>query len=201
MTKIIIIALLSIFLQCSSQKNQNMIPKADSKFERFDIAKFKKNEVRGYFKYKEDANIYIQDTQSPGYRETLFIQNSFFKYNKFFSDNGNIEKKGILFINGSSIGIWYFFDETGKLIKEENTDEDYHFSPEDVVEYCEKHKIKLPIGYQDSGFQTIVDKREENGKKVWMISHQISADEIEKLILDGKTGKELSKKIVPFINN
>ena len=70
-----------------------------------------------------------------------------------------------------------------------------------VINYCEKHKINLPKGYQDSGYQTKVLKQEIHGKKVWFISYQISGDQIKEIYLDGKTGEELRRKIVPFINN
>ena len=90
------------------------------------------------------------------------------------------------------------------MIKEENTDEGYDFKPEDVVKYCESHKIKLPKGYQDSGYQTSVYKREVEGKKVWAISYVIAVGKeefIEEIILDGKSGKLLDKQKVPYINN
>ncbi|QDP86676.1 hypothetical protein FNJ88_09490 [Chryseobacterium sp. SNU WT5] len=173
-----------------------MISNLDNKSEK--LTKIMKDSREDIIINKEHI---IYTSANVGFGEVKYNEETYFSFVKNFYPSKSIENKGIAFNNGSPVGIWYYFDELGNLIKEENTDEGYDFSPEDVVEYCEKHKIQLPKGYQDSGFQTKVDKREENGKKVWKISHQISGDEIEKLILDGKTGKELSKKIVPFINN
>lgn len=142
----------------------------------------------------------LGDKQSYGYIKQLY-KNDFFCYTYLFYQNGNIKEKGVTLNNGSSVGIWYYFDESGQLIKEENTDGDYDFTPENIINYCEKHKINLPKGYQDSGYQTKVLKQEIDGKKVWFISYQISGDKIKEIYLDGKTGEELSRKIVPFINN
>lgn len=201
MKKILILIWFSLFIQCQSQKTKNtMIPAIDNKIEKFDIEYFNKNSVRGLLKKSDGNKIYIQNFQSPGFRESIFSNNSYFKVNKFFFSNGSIEKKGLLFNDGTSVGIWYYFDESGKLIKEENVDEGYDFKPENVISYCEKHKIDLPKGYKDSGYQTRVLKQDFEGKKVWRISHQIAGDKIEEIILDGKTGKEVQKKIVPFYN-
>ncbi|WP_228448477.1 hypothetical protein [Chryseobacterium sp. CH25] len=146
----------------------------------------------------------IQDNFQPSgaiYRERSFNRNSFLHTNKFFYDNGYIKKKGRLFNEGSSIGVWYYFDESGKLVKEENTDEGYGFTPEKLVRYCEKNKIELPKGYHESGFYTQVRKETLNGKKVWVIKYLIPGGDIQRVVLDGQTGKELEKKKVPFVSS
>ena len=177
-----------------------MIPQIDNRFEKFDIEEFKKNSVRGTVISKGENLIIIDDKQSFGFIRQLYKDDAFC-YNYLFYNNGYIMEKGITINNGSAIGIWYYFDQTGRLIKEENADAGYNFSPDDVIKYCEKHNISLPKGYQDSGFQTSVLKEELNTKKVWVISHQISGDQIERIVLDGNTGMEVHKEIVPFINN
>ncbi|MGX5687147.1 hypothetical protein ACWKWW_21570 [Chryseobacterium cucumeris] len=201
MNKIIILVGLGLFTQFQSQELQKtMIPKISNRFEKFDIENFQKKSIRGYLKVREDSNTYIQDFQSPGYREIIYNDNLFYKVTKFFYENGNIEKKGCLFNEGSVAGIWYYFNKSGKIVKEENTDEGYDFKPADIIAYCEKNKIDLPKGYHDSGYQARVLKQDFECKKVWRISHQTSGDTIEEIILDGKTGKELQKKTVPFYN-
>ncbi|WP_267403387.1 MULTISPECIES: hypothetical protein [unclassified Chryseobacterium] len=202
MKKLIILSLLNIFTQCQSQKKITLM--TDKWFERFDVSRFNKNSSDKTYLITSNTGIILQDDQSPGYRERSYKASSYFKVYKFFYNNGNIEKKGLLFNEGSQIGVWYYFDESGKLIKEENTDEGYDFKPEDVIKYCEIHKIKLPKGYQDSGYQTSVQKRELDGKKVWAISYSTTVereDFIEEIILDGKTGKLIRKKQTPYINN
>lgn len=200
MKKVILMVLLNIFVQCQSQKNiKTMIPTIDNKFENFNQDYFDKNSVRGSLIRKKDNVTILEDKQSYGFIKQVF-KNDIFCHNFLYYQNGNIKEKGINLNNGAVIGIWYYFDESGKLTKEENTDEGYDFKPEDIIKYCEKNKINLPKGYQDSGYQTRVLKVEIEGKKAWRISYQIAGDKIKEIILDGKTGKELEKKVVPFYN-
>ncbi len=91
-----------------------------------------------------------------------------------------IREKGVLINEGPQIGIWYEFDEQGNLIKEIDTDK----------------------GYETSGFQTTIYKEEsEQGNNIWKIEYQSSGDQTTEIILDGITGKELDKKIIPYENN
>ncbi|RXM50315.1 MULTISPECIES: hypothetical protein [unclassified Chryseobacterium] len=178
-----------------------MIPTIDRSLEKFDVEYFEKNSTRGTFVKNIDNDIIIEDRQSFGYIRQQYDNNSVFNKNILFYRSGNIKEKGIAFNEGSPIGIWYYFDESGKLVKEENTDEGYNFTPEKVVGYCEKNKIELPKGYHESGFYTQVRKETLNGKKVWVIKYLIPGGDIQKLVLDGQTGKELEKKVVPFVSS
>ncbi|WP_228414862.1 hypothetical protein [Chryseobacterium sp. G0201] len=169
----------------------------DKKFELIYPEKAQRISIEG-----DKKTIYI--SSKVGYNLTSYYNNSFFMQVKNYYPSRNIENKGIAFNEGAPIGIWYYFDESGKLIKEENTDDGYDFTPKDVVKYCESHKIKLPKGYQDSGYKTSVYKKEIEGKKVWQISYVIAVGKeefIEEIILDGKTGKLIKKKQVSYINN
>jgi len=200
--KLFVVFLLGFFIQCQSQEVQDtMIPKMSNEFETFDVKKFNDISLRGYFRLDKGDHIFIQDFQSPGYRELEYVKASYFKIAKFFYESGGVEKKGLFFNEGSPIGIWYYFDESGKLTKEENTDEGYSFTPEKVVMYCEKNKIELPKGYHESGFYTRVRKDVLNGKKVWVIEFLIPDGDIQKVVLDGQSGTELEQKVVPFISS
>ncbi len=193
---------LSIFIQCKTQNTNKIIPIVDNKFEKFDIEKFKKESIRGSYVVKGENFIIRKDSQNPGYLEELYKNDDYFILDKFFYENGNISKKGISFNKGSAIGIWYHFDEAGNLIKEENTDEGYIFTPEDLVKYCKKNNIELAKGYHEGdGYHTSVYKNDLNGKKVWKISHLISLNKQEKeveLILDGQTGKVIKREEFPY---
>ncbi|WP_115644241.1 hypothetical protein [Bergeyella zoohelcum] len=176
-----------------------MIPTVDNKFEKFDIDDFNKNSIRGSLLISRKDITILKDRQSYGFIKQTY-KNDIFCINHIYYKSGNIREKGIEFNEGSPIGIWYYYDESGKLIKEEDTDIGYDFGPMEVVKYCEENKIVLPKGYQPTGYQTRVLKQEFEGKKVWRISYQIAGDKIQQILLDGKTGKELQKKIVPFYN-
>lgn len=180
-------------VQCNSQKTNTMIPIVDKKFEKILI----ENRTR---KKIENGKVTIFISAEIGFNETVYLEDSYFNIVKNFYKSTYILNKGIEFNEGSPIGIWYYYDESGKLTKEEDTDIGYDFGPMEVVKYCEENKIVLPKGYQPTGYQTRVLKQEFEGKKVWRISYQIAGDKIQQILLDGKTGKELQKKIVPFYN-
>lgn len=200
MNKIIVLIGLALFTQYRSQELQKtMIPKMSNEFEKITIQDSKKKNDERCIETPEGRKE-IFSASNGGYRLSIYYDNSFYKSDKFYYKNGYIKNKSLSFNMGSPVGILYNFDKSGKFIKEENTDEGYDFQPEDIIAYCEKNKIDLPKGYHDSGYQTRVLKQDLEGKKVWRISHQIAGDKIEEVILDGKTGKELQKKTVPFYN-
>ncbi len=198
----------TLFLQgCKAQskimEDQNIIlPEIDNKFEKFDIETFKKEKKGKKRKKKEKQTLIEEDIQSYGYISRIYYDSSYFKYNKLFYNNLGIKQKGIIFNNGSQYGTWYEFDEQGNLIKEIDTDKGYDFGWEQVIAYCEKNKIQLTKGYATSGFQTTIYKEEsEQGNNIWKIEYQSSGDQTTEIILDGITGKELDKKIIPYENN
>lgn len=207
MKRIIAILILFLFIQCHAQNSSTMKkPFVDNSFEKFDVEKFESH------RKNKNSQVIVNDSnvdftqqlqiQSYGYIDRRFLKEDYFVIIRKFYKNKSIMTKGLFFIEGSKVGIWYHFDEDGSLIKEENTDEGYDFGPDQVIAYCESNKIELPKGYHDSGFQTEVIKSEKDGKKVWVISHLLSSgDKIEKITLDGKTGKVLDKKIVQFIGS
>ncbi|PXW12669.1 MULTISPECIES: hypothetical protein [unclassified Chryseobacterium] len=200
MNKIIILAGLGFFTQIQSQELQKtMIPKITNEFEKITIQNSKKKDDDRCIETPEGRKEIFSASEG-GYRLSTYYENSFYKSDKFYYKNGYIKNKSLSFNMGSPVGILYHFDKSGKVVKEENTDEDYDFKPENIIAYCKKNKIDLPKGYHDSGYQTRVLKQDFEGKKVWRISHQIAGDKIEEIILDGKTGKELQKKTVPFYN-
>jgi len=197
MKKILILTLFSIFTQCHSQKNSKiMIPTVDKEFETITkkIDDGRKDEING-------KNHIIYTSAKIGFGEVKYNEDSYFSVIKNFYPSKNIQNKGVAFNEGAPIGIWYYFDQSGKLTKEENTDENYEFTYQNIITYCELNKINLSKGYKDSGYQTKVLKLDYESRNVWQISHQITADQIQEIILDGKNGKEITRKTVPFINN
>ncbi|OCA72753.1 hypothetical protein BBH99_02900 [Chryseobacterium contaminans] len=171
-----------------------MIPTVDNKFEIINTEELKDITIND-----NKTATFVSAKIGSGYTE--YFKDSYFIIVKNYYSSKNIENKGIAFNEGSQVGIWYYFDESGKLVKEENTDEGYGFTPEKVVEYCEKNKIELPKGYHESGYYTKVRKETLNGKKVWVIKYLIPGGDIQRVVLDGQTGKELEKKVVPFVSS
>ncbi|WP_336960812.1 hypothetical protein [Chryseobacterium contaminans] len=186
---------LVIVLSCKSQKiNKTIIPTVDNKFEIINTEELKDITIND-----NKTTTFVSAKIGSGYTE--YFKDSYFIIVKNYYSSKSIENKGIAFNEGSQVGIWYYYDESGKLIREENTDEGYGFTPEKVVEYCEKNKIELPKGYHESGYYTNVRKETLNGKKVWVIKYLIPGGDIQRVVLDGQTGKELEKKVVPFVSS
>ncbi|KYH04943.1 hypothetical protein A1704_14600 [Chryseobacterium cucumeris] len=200
MNKIIILAGLVFFTQFQSQELQKtMIPKISNEFEKITIQNSKKKDDDRCIETPEGRKE-IFSTSEGGYKLSIYYENSFYKSDKFYYKNGYIKNKSLAFNTGSPVGILYHFDKSGKLTKEEYTDEGYSFTPEKVIMYCEKNKIDLPKGYHDSGYQARVLKQVLDGKKVWVIEYLIPDGDIQKVVLDGQSGTELEKKVVPFVS-
>ncbi|ROH91272.1 hypothetical protein EGI15_11910 [Chryseobacterium cucumeris] len=200
MNKIIILAGLVFFTQFQSQELQKtMIPKITNEFEKITIQNSKKKDDDRCIETPEGRNE-IFSTSEGGYKLSIYYENSFYKSDKFYYKNGYIKNKSLAFNTGSPVGILYHFDKSVKLTKEEYTDEGYSFTPEKVIMYCEKNKIDLPKGYHDSGYQARVLKQVLDGKKVWVIEYLIPDGDIQKVVLDGQSGTELEKKVVPFVS-
>lgn len=210
MKKVMLFLSLMIVLSCKPQKiSKTIIPTVDNKFEKITriINESRTDEII-------DNKHIIYTSASSGFDVVYYGKDKYFSVVKNYYPSKNIQNKGAEFNEGSQVGIWYYFDESGKLVKEENTDEGYDFTPEKVVRYCEKNKIELPKGYHESGFYTQVRKETLNGQRVWVIKYQDPAKPaytnyskngyeyeivlFETVILDGQTGKVL--KIIPSDN-
>lgn len=197
MKKILILALFSVISQCQSQKSSKiMIPTIDKNFETITkkIDNSRIDEVTG-------VNHIVYTSAKIGFGEVRYNKDSYFSIIKNFYSSKNIQNKGVSFIDGAPIGVWYYFNSSGELIKEDDTDKGYDFTVRDLIMFCKRNNISLPKGFQESGYKTKIIKQEQNGIKTWVIKHQVAGDLIEEIILNGKDGRELSKKSIPFINS
>lgn len=130
MNKIIILAGLVFFTQFQSQELQKtMIPKISNEFEKITIQNSKKKDDDRCIETPEGRKE-IFSTSEGGYKLSIYYENSFYKSDKFYYKNGYIKNKSLAFNTGSPVGILYHFDKSGKLTKEEYTDEGYSFTPE-----------------------------------------------------------------------
>ena len=185
-----------------------IIPKIDNNFEKFDIESFQKHNLSRYDEVIGNNVLIVHtgdkadDQKKIGFSKVVYKTESYFNITKNFYSNGNIQIKGISFNNGSQYGIWYEFDENGNLIEEIDMDKGFDFGWEQVILYCIENKIELTKGYETSGFQTTIYKEEnDEGDKIWVITYQIAGDQLLELTLDGKTGEEINRKELEFINH
>lgn len=107
-----------------------------------------------------------------------------------------MKTKGVYCWFGFKLGQWYHYNENGKLILIENTDEDWIFNYKMVLDYCKRNRI--PLDKKKYGVRTQIRKFISPTNNIWLISfpHKSSkegCEMIEKTIhLDSKTGKLLS---------
>lgn len=192
------------------KKNKTMTPVIDKRFETFDYIKFNSTQKENPYVLREflSDGTYIELDQGDygkGYHSTA--KDSFYQVSKTYYKNGNIKAKGIGFNGvGFPIGVWYEFDESGKLIKEINYDKFYDFTFEDIVRFCEKENIPLQKGpvLQSTGFHTNIRRGNSaifDGTSWWKIEWLKKPNVIEIITLDGKTGKVLSRQDTDYINN
>lgn len=225
---------LILITSCNGQNNQStknknimdIIVKKDS--EKFDIQDLltygKKTPIdnQGNFDYsltkirEKDTN-YMFGQKNNYYVSIQYNEDSYYAIKKIFNGNGIIQEKGAFFNGGDylKLGIWYQYDDTGKLLKEIDYDEGYKFSFQDVLNFCQLKKIKIVKGdvrKLPGGFYTQILKDENNGKKVWIIKYQdgikitenvvtdgnkvVYKSVFEEIILDGQTGKVISEKTI-----
>ncbi|GEN69549.1 hypothetical protein CRH01_41170 [Chryseobacterium rhizosphaerae] len=208
MKKIMFFLSLLIILSCKSQNTKNMLPLIDNNFEKFDNIRYNElhqNKSSSVYEKLNDGTIIerIKIKSGSAYYESP--PKSYFMIFKDFYPSDNIRKKGLKFNvwGGFQKGTWYEFDEKGNLIKEIDYDKPYQFTFEDILRFCEKEGIPVTKGpvLQSTGFHTIITRRMENEKPIWEIEWLKKPSLVENIILDGISGKEISRKESKFINN
>lgn len=118
---------------------------------------------------------------------------------KTFYENGNIKSKGAGSDLGFQIGKGYWFNEKGKLKKNNDSDIGYNFNFDDVLLFCDKNEISL-LQKNDRETRRKVEKRKYKGMPAWFITAFYPKDKKWlTLILAGKTGQILGTVPMPII--
>ena len=182
------------------------LPTVTDEFEVFDEALYKameKDVLGNVHKYLKDGTYFEIWKGKNDYIYNYFPFNSYFSvHKKYYRSNGYIMRKGISYVNGFGIGLWYEFDEKGILVKTINCDTPFTFSFEDILAYCKAYHIEVTKGYQRIGFHNRIHRFvNDDGSCYWVIKHLKRYDLIEAIYLDGKTGKELKREDIKYINN
>lgn len=140
--------------------------------------------------------------------EIIYYKNSPFIIQKIFYPNGNIKEKGLRIVKGNMYkGIWYYFDEKGKLIKTIDNDKLFSFSWEEIEKFMEENKIPMPIGSFDVPGKTSLGRIStllypqssekealQSALKSWAITWGgEERNQYYSIILDGDTGKILKR--------
>ena len=184
----------------------NNFPIVTDEFEVFDMALYQameKNVLGHAHQYLKNGTYFEIWKGKSDYIYNYFPFNSyFFMSKKFYMSNGYIMRKGINYVRGFAKGLWYDFDEKGHLIKTTDYDAPFTFSFEDILAYCRAHRIEVTKGYQRIGFHNEIHRFvNADGSCYWTIEHLKRDDLIEAIYLDGKTGKEIKREDIEYINN
>lgn len=203
---IFIVLIIINFNGCKAQNKTTMrdeilIPQVTKELEEFDITYYNENKKNGEIRNYDKNGLIIFLDYAYGYSIAEYFQNSYFFIVKNYYLNGNIEIKGVRFNNGSEYGVWFKFNEEGKLIEEIDMDAGYDYDWNDVIEYCAKKNIELTKGFIGSGgVPTEIYKTVFENQNVWQIKYyDKKAEIIFQIILDSKNGKLLNKKELKLI--
>ena len=199
--------LLSSFGAITEEKviYQNL-PTITDEFEVFDESLYKimeKDKFGHVSHYYKDGSFLEMGKDKDEFIHRFYPSNSYFcSAKEFYPSNGYIKQKGIAYVRGFGKGLWYNFDEKGHLIKTTDYDAPFTFSFEDILAYCRAHRIEVTKGYQRIGFHNEIHRFvNADGSCYWTIEHLKRDDLIEVIYLDGKTGKEIKREDIEYINN
>ncbi len=154
----------------------------------FDIEKFNRLEKGGEYRDTlKDGTIIRRMSSDTDFSE---FENppppSILRVYRSFHLNGKLKMKGISFPNSVALGVWREYDKEGNLIKEENHDEGYEYSFEDIVSFMRLRNVDLFHRYTDI----------MRNKGVWNLVYvkgESYPKHIYNIKIDGKTGKIISK--------
>jgi hypothetical protein len=207
MKKIILFASLLLLYSCKTGLITNQEKKGDYMFEKFDFNKLE-NDYKGY-EDVENLGIYNLKDGSivlPSYPNwyTLPPKPAFYTiYKSYYKSNDGIKAKGKYFGEchpGSTImkiGIWTYFDEQGKVIREEDEDKKFSaFGYNELLTFLDQEKvINLKTGKNRENLHITIRNLPLKERKVWSITSYTDSTESKgvKYYLDFTTGEILIK--------
>ena len=196
--------------QTETMTTETKRPSIDNKVEHLDIKQYENKLVRRKprvgeevpkYEYKEETPYYtitVEGDYTYGFTYRKEFKTAPFNYYIFkcFYPNFSLWNKliGGRFNNGSKIllGIGYWFNENGQLVKEENYDEGWGFSYEQAIRFVQSK-------YDEDTFKKMrIYKTTENGWKYWSVYTGGDYGEIEHLKLDAQTG-EIISHVVKYV--
>lgn len=124
-----------------------------------------------------------------------YSKNIIFGVFKEYTPAGILITKGGYCWFGFNYGTWYYYDNTGKLIKTVDFDDGFSFDAQDILKYCADNSISLERRL--SGPKTIIRKTHTvDGKPAWAIQYNdISRLQLISLLINGATGKVVKRHV------
>ncbi|MDH7464177.1 hypothetical protein QEG73_22965 [Chitinophagaceae bacterium 26-R-25] len=215
MKKVIALLLLTMSLYASNGQQNRTTNKSDTTMiEKFDFEEYNKRKSALHRVKGSDGTIVKMDfdNESGGDYYITPPQPSFITIRKIFYKNGVIEMKGKQIGTYVDIGIWQYFNENGKLIKEEDEDKKFgKIKPDDILRFMEKENYinlstgagrfdkyereTFTLGFRQASDSVIVGAG--NNASKWYISilpiqeNRFMETDYE---INGETGEVISKK-------
>lgn len=189
MKYILILFSLVLFVSCQSAKTSyriNTLSESKSS-DTFDIEKFNRLSTGGeYWDTLKDGTIIRRMSSDIDFVEFAPppIPNIMEIY-KSFHLNGKLKVEGLRYPNKFGKGVWREYDEQGNLIKEEDYDEGYEYSFEDLLKFIYSRNIDLFDKYTSI-------RRYDGIWKVIYVQGEGYPKHIYDVTIDGKTGKIIS---------
>ncbi|TRX36178.1 hypothetical protein FNW52_09130 [Flavobacterium sp. ZT3R18] len=210
MKKIILFASLLLLYSCKTGLITNQEKKGDYMFEKFDFAS-RDNNYKEYKKGNSEHSFFLKDGSeflTVVYKEgcemwILPPKPAFYTVNKVYYRGGIIKEKGKYFGKfdlGSTpikIGVWTYFDEQGKVIREEDEDKKFgNFGYNELLTFLDQEKvINLRTGKNRENFSAFINYTELKGRKIWHV--KVYTDKTwykgVRYLLDFNTGALLMK--------
>jgi hypothetical protein len=196
------IILIPLSLASQKEKTSKMnIPVMSKESEKFEFHNFREGEnVETIIESDGKQTEYMKF--KAGYSIRIKSPNSYYIFLKSFYENGMIKRKGVMFNSGDCpVGIWYNYNDAGKLTETTNHDSLFRFQLEDLIKYLTKEGIPLTLGIIKGGIHTEIYRVIESNKPLWKVRWSIKHDLMETLTIDGNTGKVIKKEYMNYSNS
>ena len=181
--RLISIVAIFFFHCCTAQTND----KKKETMEKFNVVEFNANQVDGsYTKVLEDGTEVIQSGDASGYIEKIMpIKGWFYIYKEYYG-NGQLNTKGNAFKKGDfQAGVWFEYDESGKLISETNYDEPYRLTIDSVFEIIRAHEIPFSM---ENKYNEIT-REVIDSVAIWYVNWRLQHNRVETIEIVDASGK------------
>lgn len=180
----------------TSNKNENTM-----KSETFDTANFNKNKNKiGEYNFTlEDGTLIHQKMQGNYYEETILKPKpNLYETQKKYSKSGILIKL-IKYYPKDFMVLKKEYNDEGKLMNEIDYDQPYKFSFIELIQFLKNNYPTINLNHQATIISRGMD--EQKNKFIWEVRWTEKPGRIEKLIIDGVTGKLIDKTFNAYIDN
>jgi len=172
-------------IEYQHKKNIKMDTVKKFDFERFYLYR-EKYKREGFIQINETTKIQQFETKEGFAEYVMTIGSLFYEYNSYYT-SGALYQTCLMYKDDRFIkGVLKTYNESGKLIKEEDYDAPFTFTFEDILEYLKDNEMDI-----HSDRVTVSRYTGNNQDSYWIVDYRVSNYIISKT-LDGRTGEVLS---------